>query len=146
MRETALEAALHLLLARAIISSLCRSLSGGSMDSENNNRPDSPDRGDSDRSRGNRENTESTHSSAEDFSNSAERQDWWDQPKEENNAYYYMENALFRELILWDSLAQLYNIYFDLNKDVSKVSYKKIIKELLDSNYKDVDFKQIYNL
>ena len=42
--------------------------------------------------------------------------------KEENNAYYYMENALFRELILWDSLAQLYNIYFDLNKDVSKVS------------------------
>ena len=65
--------------------------------------------------------------------------------KEENNAYYYMENALFRELILWDSLAQLYNIYFDLNKDVSKVSYKKIIKELLNSNYKCVDFKQIYN-
>lgn len=50
--------------------------------------------------------------------------------KKENEAYYYMENALFREVILWDSLAQLYNLYYDMGIDVDKIHYKKVIEKL----------------
>lgn len=61
----------------------------------------------------------------------------------ENIACYYFENALFREIILWDSLAQLLNLYYNLGKDVKKVSYKNILKELSDKNYPELDFSEI---
>lgn len=61
----------------------------------------------------------------------------------EMDAYYYMENALFRELILWDSLAQLYNLYFNLNKDVKKVSYKKVIRQLAKEHNENINFKKL---
>lgn len=63
--------------------------------------------------------------------------------EEENNAYYYMENALFREIILWDSLAQLYNLYYNMNVEVDKIFYKKVIKELSLKNIKEIDFNEI---
>lgn len=63
--------------------------------------------------------------------------------KEEENAYYYMENALFREIILWDSLAQLYNLYYNMNIEVDKIFYKKVITELSQKNIKEIDFKGI---
>lgn len=63
--------------------------------------------------------------------------------KKENEAYYYMENALFREVILWDSLAQLYNLYYDMGIDVDKIHYKKVIEKLSLKNIKEIDFDQI---
>lgn len=63
----------------------------------------------------------------------------------EQDAYYYLENALFREIILWESLAQLYNLYFDMKKDVTKVSYKNVIKKLLEENHSEIDFKTLYD-
>lgn len=62
---------------------------------------------------------------------------------DEQSIYYYMENALFREIILWDSLAQLYNIYFKLKFDVKKVGYKNIIKGLVEKT--EIDFKTLYS-
>lgn len=62
---------------------------------------------------------------------------------DEQSIYYYMENALFREIILWDSLAQLYNIYFKLKFDVKKVGYKNIIKVLVEKT--EIDFKTLYS-
>ncbi|WP_294667821.1 Cthe_2314 family HEPN domain-containing protein [uncultured Fusobacterium sp.] len=50
--------------------------------------------------------------------------------KEEKFAYYYIENALFRTSSLWDMLAQLYNLYYDLNISINKVHYKKIFDPL----------------
>lgn len=58
--------------------------------------------------------------------------------KEENDAYYYMENALFREVILWDSLAQLYNLYYDMGIDVEKIHYKKVIEQLCSKNINEI--------
>lgn len=46
--------------------------------------------------------------------------------KEEKLAYYYLENALFRTSSLWDMLAQLYRLYFDINIPKEKVYYKQI--------------------
>ena len=63
--------------------------------------------------------------------------------QEENAAYYYMENALFREVILWDSLAQLYNLYYDMNIDVEKIHYKKVIEQLSSKNTNEIDFTEI---
>ncbi len=61
----------------------------------------------------------------------------------ENNACYYFENALFREIILWDSLAQLLNLYYNLGKDVKKVSYKNIITELSNKGCNEMNFQEI---
>lgn len=61
----------------------------------------------------------------------------------EHEAYYYMENALFREIMLWDSLAQLLNLYYGLDKDVNKVSYKSIIKELAKMDCKGIEIPKI---
>ncbi len=44
-------------------------------------------------------------------------------------AYYYIENALFRNVILWDTLAQIYNIEFDLKTPPDKIHYAKFFKK-----------------
>lgn len=61
--------------------------------------------------------------------------------EEEYFAYYYMENALFREIVLWEALAQVYNIYFKLNLDITKVNYKYVIKKL--ENNSKIDFENL---
>ena len=63
--------------------------------------------------------------------------------EEENNAFYYLENALFREIMLWDSLAQLYNLYYDLKYNITSVHYKKVIKELANKQITEIDFNEI---
>lgn len=40
-------------------------------------------------------------------------------------AYYFIENALFRVSSLWDLLAQLYNIYYDIKFPIDKLHYKR---------------------
>lgn len=64
---------------------------------------------------------------------------------EENEAIYYLENSLFRLFSLWDSLAHLYNIYFDLKLDLDKVGYRKVIEKLKkDFFIKDIQIGDIY--
>lgn len=58
--------------------------------------------------------------------------------EEERLAYYYLENALFRTSSLWDMLAQLYRLYFDINIPKEKVYYKQIFNPT--NNYSH-DFK-----
>lgn len=41
-------------------------------------------------------------------------------------AYYYIENAAFRTSSMWDALAQLYRIKYDIDIDFNRVNYKKI--------------------
>ena len=39
------------------------------------------------------------------------------------DAYYYIENGVFRIITAWDNLAQVYNIYSGLNKGTDEVYY-----------------------
>lgn len=65
--------------------------------------------------------------------------------EEEWLACYYLENALYREISLWDSLAQLYNLYFNLNIDVKKIGHKKVIEKLKDMKKTEINFNDIFN-
>jgi hypothetical protein len=42
---------------------------------------------------------------------------------QEKEAIYYTENAIFRTSVLWDMLAQLYNIHYKNNQHPEKVYY-----------------------
>ena len=46
--------------------------------------------------------------------------------EEEQLAYYYIENALFRTSSLWDMLAQLYCLFYKVNLNHNKIYYNKI--------------------
>ena len=46
--------------------------------------------------------------------------------EEEREAIYYTENAIFRTSVLWDLLAQLYNIRNKNNENPEKVYYKTL--------------------
>lgn len=54
---------------------------------------------------------------------------------EEKFAFYYIENALFRTSSLWDMLAQLYRLFYNIEIPKDKVYYKKIFNPSL--NYSD---------
>lgn len=45
---------------------------------------------------------------------------------EEKISVYFIENALYRLSILWDMLAQLYNLYYDLRITFNRVYYKQL--------------------
>lgn len=45
---------------------------------------------------------------------------------EEQNTYYFIENALFRTSILWDLLAQFYRLYYEIEIEATKVYYNRI--------------------
>jgi hypothetical protein len=46
--------------------------------------------------------------------------------EKEWNAYYNIENALFRIESLWDILAQIYNVRYSLEKDIKNVYHARI--------------------
>jgi hypothetical protein len=54
---------------------------------------------------------------------------------EETYAYYFIENALFRTSSLWDLLAQLYRLYYNIEIEAHRVFYKNIFNPTL--NYCD---------
>lgn len=56
--------------------------------------------------------------------------------EEETMAYYYIENALFRTSSLWDMLAQLYRLYYQIEIAQNKVYYKQIFNPLLPHSNK----------
>lgn len=53
---------------------------------------------------------------------------------EEWSAYYFLENAIFRISTLWDLLAQIYNIKYDIIKDIKKVNYFKFFNERINTH------------
>jgi len=50
----------------------------------------------------------------------------------EKDAEYYIENAVFRTIIEWDLLAQLYNIKYMTIEDATKIYYKTFFRNLQD--------------
>lgn len=65
---------------------------------------------------------------------------------EEQFAFYYIENALFRTSSLWDMLAQLYRLFYNIEVPKEKVYYKKIFNPSLDySDYFKVKATEIHN-
>lgn len=48
--------------------------------------------------------------------------------KNEQEAAYFIENTVFRTIILWDILAQLYNAKYEIEQDASRIFYKKFFK------------------
>lgn len=46
--------------------------------------------------------------------------------EEESLAYYYIENALFRTSSLWEMLAQLYCLFYEINIRKDRIYYNKI--------------------
>lgn len=65
---------------------------------------------------------------------------------EERFAFYYIENALFRTSSLWDMLAQLYRLFYNIEIPKEKVYYKKIFNPSLEysENFK-VKATEIYD-
>lgn len=64
---------------------------------------------------------------------------------EERLAFYYIENALFRTSSLWDMLAQLYRLFYNIEIPKEKVYYKKIFDPLNNSDNFKVKATEIYN-
>jgi len=53
----------------------------------------------------------------------------------EREAAYFTENAVFRTIIKWDLLAQMYNIKYGIQADTTKIYYKNFFKNCLtDTN------------
>ncbi len=59
--------------------------------------------------------------------------------EEEKLAYYYIENALFRTSSLWDMLAQLYCLFYEVKIPKNKIYYNKIFNPDLQSSRKFKD-------
>lgn len=51
-----------------------------------------------------------------------------DETEEEKLAYYYIENALFRTSSLWDILAQLYCLFYNIEIPKDKIYYNYLFK------------------
>lgn len=53
---------------------------------------------------------------------------WTSNNEVEEKCYYYIENTIFRVVILWDLLAQIYNMVYSLKKPLDKIQYKKFFE------------------
>lgn len=51
-------------------------------------------------------------------------------------AYYFIENAMFRTITLWDSLAQLVNCLYEFERNISNIAYRNILKDVRGNNQK----------
>lgn len=63
---------------------------------------------------------------------------------EENNANYYIENAVFRIESLWDLLAQFFNIYGNYRKPYDKIYAKQLFHDAQQGNKPDPFAKRVY--
>lgn len=50
--------------------------------------------------------------------------------EEEFLAYYFIDNAIYRTSTIWDILAQIYNLHFDIGEDKTKIFYKTFFNNL----------------
>lgn len=62
----------------------------------------------------------------------------------EQEAIYYTENAIFRSSVLWDLLAQLYNIKYKGNKNPDKVYYHSLFHNDTQGKTPNVFAQQVY--
>lgn len=63
------------------------------------------------------------------------------------SAYYFLENAIFRISTLWDLLAQIYNIKYDIIQDIKRVNYFKFFNEKIKiDNIKTIDKEQVIKI
>lgn len=49
--------------------------------------------------------------------------------EEERLAYYYIENSLFRISSLWDILAQLFCLYYNIKIPTNDIYYNKLFNQ-----------------
>lgn len=61
--------------------------------------------------------------------------------QEEKLAYYYIENALFRTSTLWDILAQLYCLFYDIEIKSDSIYYKRLFNTK-KTKYKMKNFEE----
>ncbi|MDD2258983.1 MAG: Cthe_2314 family HEPN domain-containing protein [Bacilli bacterium] len=52
----------------------------------------------------------------------------------EIKSYYYIENAIYRIISLWDMLGQILNIQYKIEENYERVKYKKILNKLKEEN------------
>lgn len=64
--------------------------------------------------------------------------------KEESEAIYYTENAIYRTSSLWDLLARLYNIKFKINLNPEKIYYNSLFRKEAQKEYPNIFAQQIY--
>lgn len=55
-----------------------------------------------------------------------------DPTEPEMEAYYYLENAIFRISSLWDVLAQMYNVFYEVGFPARKVHYNNFFRLKVD--------------
>lgn len=64
---------------------------------------------------------------------------------EEKEAIYYTENAVFRTMILWDLLAQLYNVRFNENRNPDKVYCETLFHNGTQGKRPNAIAQQVYS-
>lgn len=64
---------------------------------------------------------------------------------EEKEAIYYTENALFRTSVLWDLMAQLYNIKYKNNKNPEKVYYSQLFHNDSQGKHPNAFAHEVYS-
>lgn len=58
--------------------------------------------------------------------------------KEEFGLFYYLENIIYRQITLWDLLAQFYNIHYNINLDIKQIEYKRFFNNYSKKNFGDI--------
>ena len=58
--------------------------------------------------------------------------------RDEFQMFYYLENIIYRQITLWDLLAQFYNIHYDLNLPIEKIEYKRFFNNHSNKNYLNI--------
>ena len=56
--------------------------------------------------------------------------------KRETTSYYYLENAIFRISSLWDLLAHIYNVFYEIEIPLNKINYNKFFRLQVDNQYR----------
>lgn len=61
----------------------------------------------------------------------------------DDECYFHIENAEYRLITMWDTFAQIYNMFYKLGKPIDKINYKKIFDS---KNIKLIDIKKRFNV
>lgn len=64
--------------------------------------------------------------------------------RDEFHMFYYLENIIYRQITLWDLLAQFYNIHYDINLKPEKVHYKSFFYNNSNENYLNINIINNY--
>lgn len=59
--------------------------------------------------------------------------------RDEFQMFYYLENIIYRQITLWDLLAQFYNVHYDLNRSIKEIEYKRFFNNYAKENYLNID-------